>query len=304
MKPIIAIAIILSMFASTLSAQKKYTKEEQSLIDLIQLHYDHWKNREYEKWTDLWVHEPYVGHIYIGPENFMERKGWEEVDASQRDFLKNNTNTGADVDFSQFNYTFLIRGNMAVANFIGENGLYTTSVFEKIKGEWKYLRNEQVNKTRYDLKSDLRKLGSFEGTWQLIPGSFTWENSDNKGEIIRYTMHITPSLNGIGINTKFKYKNAQQNIWPGSENISVNINSPSNKLIHNMSTYFANNGWTNNSSGSAEVTDQAIELNGTQVVNEKNTYNLVLKMVSTEQMNISSTNASGEKWSLNMALTQ
>ena len=302
MKTFISTAISLLLFITTLSAQKKYSKEEQTLIDLIQQHYNHWKNREYEKWTELWVHESYVGHTYIGPNNFVEHIGWEEVSTTQKNFIKNNPNPAADVDFGKFDYTFVITDNMAIAKFIGENGLHTTSVFEKVNGTWKYILNEQFNKPMFELRSDIAKLGSFEGNWQLIPDSFKWENSDNKGKIIMYAMNITHTLNGADISSKFNFKNAQQSIWRGTENISVIKHSPSSKLIHTMSTYFSNNGWTNNSSGKAEVSDQSIELNGARIGNERVTYTLQIKKESEDQLKVSSTNNSGEKWSVDMKL--
>ena len=304
MRTIYATIMIMLISVSTVSAQIKYSKEEQTIVGIIQQHYDHWKNRAYEKWTELWVHEDYVGYTSAGPNYFVDLKGWDEVSEMQKNSIENNTNRRVDVDFSQFDYTFVIGDNMAIAKFIGDNGLRTTSVFEKVKGTWKYILNEQINKTMYDLRSDIRKLGSLEGNWQLIPGSFKWENSDNKGEIIRYAMSITQTLNGIDINTKFDFRNAQQNIWPGTESISVIKNSPSGKFIHTMSTYFSNNGWTNNSFGKSEITDQTIELDGARIGNEKNTYSLVIKKESGYQINVSSTNGSGEKWSVDMKLIE
>lgn len=304
MKTTYTTVIIMLIFVSTVSAQKEYSKEEQTIIGMIQQHYDHWKNREYEKWTELWVHKDYVGYTFVGPDYFVDRKGWDEVSEMQKNSIKNNPNPGADVDFGQFDYTFVVRDNMTIAKFIGENGIRTTSVFEKVKGTWKYILNEQVNKPMFDLRSDIRKLGGFEGNWELIPGSFKWENSDKKGDFIGYVMSITPTLNGIDINTKFNFRNAQQNIFRGIENISVIKNSPSGKLIHTMSTYFANNGWTNNSAGESKVTDQTIELNGAIIGNEKDTYGLVIKKKSEDQINVSSTNGSGEKWSVDMKLIE
>lgn len=66
--------------------------------------------------------------------------------------------------------------------------------------------------------------------------------------------------------------------------------------------YFANNGWTNNSSGKTMITDDAIELHGVRNDNEKITYTLVIKKASVDQINVSSTNGSGVKWSVDMKL--
>ena len=66
MKTISASILMVLISIITVSAQKQYSKEEKDFIGIIQQHYDHWKNRDYEKWTELWVHETYVGHSSMG----------------------------------------------------------------------------------------------------------------------------------------------------------------------------------------------------------------------------------------------
>ena len=302
MKTVGTTILIMLITLITVTAQKQYSKEEQAFIGIIQQHYDHWKNRNYEKWTELWVHEPYVGHISIGPNYFFDRKGWDKVSASQKNFIRNNPIAAADVDFGKFDYTFLIKGNLAIVKFLGENGMRTTSTFEKVKGTWKYIQNDQINQALYDLKLDINRLGSFEGTWRLVPGSFTLENSSNNWEITNQVMTVTGTSNGIDINTKFSFRNAQQNIVNGVEVIAIIINSPSRDFIHTMATSFTNFDWTLNKSGKVKVADQLIELDGARVDNEKSTYNFIIKKKSADIISVSNTDGSGEKWSIDMKL--
>ena len=302
MKRVNATAIMLLISVMTVSAQKQYSKEEQTIIGIIQEHYDLWKKRDYEKWTELWVHEDYVGHTSIGPNYFFDRKGWDEVSSAQKNFIKNNSVPAADVDFGQFDYTFLISDNMAIVKFVGENGLHTTSVFEKVKGTWKYVQNDQINKPLFDLKDDVNKLGGFEGNWRMVPGTFKWENSDNTGEFTNYEFSVTQTLNGVDISAKFSFRNAQKNTFHGGEDIVIIINSPSSELIHTRTGYNTTTGLTSISLGKVKVTDQSIELDGALVDNEKITYNGIIKMESPDMINVSWTPGSGAKWSVDMKL--
>lgn len=302
MKTVGTTILTLLIFVITVSAQKQYSKEEQAFIGIIQQHYDHWKNRDYEKWTELWVHEPYVGHTGIGPNYFSDTKGWDKVSAMQKNSMKNNPIPAADVDFGQFDYTFLIKDNLAIVKFLGESGLSTTSTFEKVKGTWKYIQNDQVNKALYDLRGDINRLKSFEGTWRLVPGSFKLENPNNNWEITNQVMTVTGTSKGINIDTKFSFRNPQQNIVNGVEDLAIIINSPSSEFIHTMATSFTNFGWTINKSGKVKVADQSIELDGARVDNEKSTYNFIIKKKSAGIISVSNTDGSGEKWSIDMKL--
>lgn len=302
MKRVITTILMLLISVITVSAQKQYSKEEQAIIGIIQQHYDHWKNRDYDKWENMWVQEPYAGHTWTAPNVFRDNNGWNKVSEMQKNFIKNNPAPAADINFSEFDYTFVIRNNMAIARFVGDGGVHSTTTFEKVKGAWKIIRNDQINLPLFDLRRDINRLGSFEGTWRLVPGSFKLENSGGNWEITNYEMSVSGTSNGININDKFRFRNAQQNIVNGAEDTAIIINSPSSEFIHTKATSFTNFGWTANKSGKVKVEDQSIELDGARVDNEKSTYNSLIKKKSADIISVSNTNGSGEKWSIELKL--
>lgn len=299
MKTIISVSLIVSLLFSVASAQT-YSKEEKAIINTLQQHYDHFKNRDYDKLAEMWVHEPYAGHIWVSPGNIIDDRGWEQISEATKNNFKNNPMQAPEVDFNQFTYTFHIRDNIAIVNFVGETNVRTTAILEKINGSWKYVQNNQIDQSSYELSAKLKHLGTYAGKWRMVPSSFAWENPETKGELLTYLFHIEKTSKGLDIKTKFRYRNPQQNIIAGTEHFMVNANSPNREWLVTKTSYYSNNGWSTNSSGKAEILDNSIELSGAVIGNENNSYDVSIQRDANDHLVFSSTDRAGEKWSVVM----
>ncbi|WP_194972613.1 hypothetical protein [Aquiflexum lacus] len=98
--------------------------------------------REYEQWSEFWVHENYVTKTYInfGDSSMSENIGWSEIDSFIKEFFVLNPDPDSvPVVINDMDIRFF--GNGALVNFEQhdpERGLKRESrLMEKIDGKWK-----------------------------------------------------------------------------------------------------------------------------------------------------------------------
>lgn len=107
-------------------------------------------SRDYTKWASCWSHQPDVYFAFSSKNDYVMRKGWEEVDDHIKNYMRNNPDPHSP-PIERSNFVFHLQGNLAWVYFDNREGdIYGRQqrVLRKENGVWKL-----INVTAFDESS-------------------------------------------------------------------------------------------------------------------------------------------------------
>ena len=108
-------------------------KEENAIRKTIEDETRYYGEKNFEKFSDLWVHSPQTYYSIAQSFNHVEYHGWDAIS----DYLRDQMEQFGDPEWKpeKTDYQFKIEGNMAFVSF-KENGNPSTRVLEKQGDKW------------------------------------------------------------------------------------------------------------------------------------------------------------------------
>ena len=140
---ILGLVLILASYTYA----KDLSKEEAAIKKAIEDETYYADQKNYNKFSDLWMHEPYVYWSVTNPNSHFELEGWE---ALSKYFKKQFEKFPEPMQrkANKTDYKFRIIEKMAFVTF-REDGNASTRVMEKQNGKWKLIRMGVVGSTAY-----------------------------------------------------------------------------------------------------------------------------------------------------------
>lgn len=143
----------VNCFAQSSPASNESDEEKAVIMEVIQRESAAFWEKDFEKWSDCWVHEPYVrvmGWWEAGGISVTE--GWNSLSSSMKKLMEDNPQPNPTAELlRRDNINMRILGNMAMVTF-NQHGLdtgdkrmdmpglsYETRVLEKQDGNWKII---------------------------------------------------------------------------------------------------------------------------------------------------------------------
>lgn len=242
--------IILLVACSTLSLSGQKPSEEAIIQKVIEDETKFFYARDYENWSNLWIHEPYAHFSYAGPNGAMESKGWEEMNNNVKNDMEKNSDP---INWSpkKTDYSFKISDKMAFVTFL-EDGNSSTRVLEKVKGDWKLVSVGVVVTTAYKNEAKQQKLKSFDGEWKVDKSTVKILNPDDN-ELKKLKAKIAYSEKGLFFNLNYDLHHKDGGEWSFWQNIRFAYDYTTEKMV--AVCFEGGDNWSNVFNGDCEMLD-------------------------------------------------
>lgn len=208
-------------------AGQSFKGEEAAVFKAIEDDIKYFDQRDYEKWAAMWVHEPYVQNVWIGPDGFGKTLSWEDMDKFGKEFMRDNP-APVPTNFVPTDAKFLIRGDLAIVEYTN-TGERFMRVLEKRGGAWKMAQIQRVQIGSYQTNALMNQLKGLNGEWALVPGTITIKNSPWRIENASCEVESTPS--GFRLIIYYLMKNPDNMLQKAQDEIIVALNSADQQMV-------------------------------------------------------------------------
>ena len=151
--------MLLLICTSVYSQDKTYTNEEKKIIDLIIKETRFFLDRNFEDWSECWLHEPFCRHYFMGQDFCNTYNGWEGIlEGFDRHFkgkpMENfdiqkcnfEIEVFQDVAFAHYTEKYITTTKNEVSIGTGKNN----AVFLRDNGKWKFVTMNIAYVSNYD----------------------------------------------------------------------------------------------------------------------------------------------------------
>jgi hypothetical protein len=183
-----SILVIGLVLASSINAQN-LSKEEKAIKKVIENETHYWQQRDFEKYADTWVHEPYIYRSYTAPRQNSELRGWNAISQWAKSAFENSSGPVIG-EYNKIDYCFVVSGTMAFVTFM-ENGNSSTRVLEKRGSEWKLVGLSVIRSQAYKALEQEARLKKFVGNWKASPSSIKETPGFPGEELVAVDISIT-----------------------------------------------------------------------------------------------------------------
>ncbi|TLX77454.1 hypothetical protein E9993_02120 [Labilibacter sediminis] len=225
MKTMKTIALLLViLMPPVLMAQ--LSKDEAAIKQVIENETNYFLQRDFEKWSNTWLHSPTIHWAVYSPNYHYEYSSWEELEKYIKEEFKRNPQP-IETELNKTDYKFNITKNAALVRFTEAEGS-GTRVLIKDGGKWKISQMTVTKLDEYKVKNNMRLLNWAQGSWQinteLSEINMPWVDS-----IEKQTCYFTKTPTGFKIKSVFTNNqgNGQWHMWEVKE---LNI-TPYNTLL-------------------------------------------------------------------------
>lgn len=154
----LSVFFLCSVFFTAHAQDTKLTKEEEAIKAVIEVESEYFWGRNYDKWADLYVHEPYVVWTSASKSGVRRYDGWKAWNSEVQNLFKEDPEPQPyEGVVYKYNYNFRIYGKGAWVSFEQMNDgtkTYETRIMEKQGGKWKIAMVEVIYNVNEPLEED------------------------------------------------------------------------------------------------------------------------------------------------------
>jgi len=179
------------------------SSEEETVKSVIMNETKSWAARNYDGWSNAWLHEKYISRMWSDPYTFVENLSWDSVNVGVKSEFKEYS-TPLNADFSWSDWNIRIFNDCAWVSYI-QTSIYEGDkehpyqnreirFLEKKNGLWKFVYLNSVSITAY------QQLQTREAEYDLNSGGYRLLNqnkTDEAIEVFKLNVKLYPKSSNV-----------------------------------------------------------------------------------------------------------